>query len=105
MNVKPIKVYELYPTVKGFSPKTDDYKGEIIAIVATSIKQAYYFAFNQVWVKNKKNPIGIIWTYNKRIAGPDHTFWDGTKCYGMCEPRHGEGKKAILAWMNQMGKE
>jgi hypothetical protein len=104
---KPVKVYELYLTGGGFSVKTIDYNGRVIAVAATSVKQAYYLAYNKVWAKDSEVPLGIIWTYNKWEKGPDHTFWNGTTGwgldgYGASSPQHGEGKKAIIRWMKEM---
>lgn len=105
---KPVKVYELYPANGGLSVKTVDYHGLIIAVAAVSVKQAYYFASNNVWADKPEEPLGIIWTYDKWKNGPDHTFWNGTTGYGLTgygetSPQHGEGKKAISKWMKEGG--
>lgn len=102
---KPIRVYELYPSGDGFSVQTSDYEGKIIAVVASSIKQAYYYAYNNVWANDAKNPFGIIWTYNKWLIDYDHKFFDGTTGYGMGGPQSGDRKRAIQRWMEKVKKK
>jgi hypothetical protein len=103
-----VRVYELYPVGGGYSVKTIDYEGVIYAIAATSVKQAYYFAYNEVWAKDAEKPRGILWKYNKwaKEEGGDHTFFDGTKGWGEGEPQHGDKKQVIIKWMEQkVGKK
>jgi hypothetical protein len=101
---KPVKVYELYPANGGLSVRTIDYRGEIMAVAAVSVKQAYYYASNDIWADNPDEPAGILWTYDKweSINGPDHTFWNGTKAYGGGGINHMDKKQAISRWMKEM---
>jgi hypothetical protein len=102
MAKKSVKVYELYPVGGGFSSKTIDYRGEIFAVAAVSIKQAYYFAGNRIWAEDATNPKGILWVYNK-FNNPDTKYWNGSSGWGL-GPRHGAGKREILVWVGEIPK-
>ena len=103
-NVKSIRVYELYPTMSGFSVKTSDYGGIVFAVAAVSIKQAYYYAYQKTWAQDTENPLGVLWIYDKWLLGSgyDTTCFNGSKGYGMGTPQRGDGKRIISKWMMKM---
>lgn len=72
------KIYELYPSRSGFSCNSKEYDGKFILVAAVSVKQAYYFAGNNIWAKNPNDPEGIVDVYN-RNDDCTHTLWCGCR--------------------------
>lgn len=98
--MKRIKVYELFPTIKGFTNSVLGYSGSIVAIAAVSIKQAYYFGFNGVWADNDGRPLGIVWKYERGRPGGDHQLASGEWTYpNGGAPRHGDGVRAVTQFL------
>lgn len=56
-----IKVYHLYPTGSRYSTRVNDYCGTVVAVAATSIRQAYALAYNKRWIDpDARYPIGVV---------------------------------------------
>ena len=64
MKLMKIRVYELYPTIKGYSSFTKYYNGSYIKVIAASLRHALYLVYNEIYSKDN-NSFGIIETYNK----------------------------------------
>ena len=100
----PVRVYELYPAASGgFSNRTDDYSGTIVAVAASSNEQAHDLAQNDVWATNPDEPGGILWV-SRKVAGHDHRLFNGDEVYGnqVFEVRHGANERNIVAWMRDV---
>jgi|tagenome__1003787_1003787.scaffolds.fasta_scaffold16436492_1 hypothetical protein len=100
MSGRPVKTYDLYPCGRGFSAKTADYQGEIIQVVAVSIRQAYYLAGKTIWADGPDRPVGVVEHYTKN--GPEegwHRLWCGCRIHGGIRLQHGAGKRAIATAM------
>jgi hypothetical protein len=99
--IKRRKIYTLYGMPGGpISSKTEDYEGHSMNVVAVSVKQAYYFAANGVWVEDPENPLGLLEYYRRGAGDPgDHFLWCGCRIFGDLTVGHGSGirkiKKAI----------
>jgi hypothetical protein len=94
---KSTRVYELYPVPGGFSNQTTDYMGTIVAVAATSSKQAHALAHKKVWANN---PVGALWVY-QRGTPPDHKLFNGDRVVGK-QVGSGAGKRAIGDWMRRV---
>lgn len=77
------RIYQLYPTLSGFSAKTIDYHGEQLHVAAVSIKQAMFFAHQSRWADSADNPLGIVEKYKRDAGAPgDHWLWCGCRIFG-----------------------
>jgi len=97
---KQIRVYEIYPLGSGFTTKSVYYKGEIVAVAAVSIKQAYYFAANDEWAAvDAEQPTGIIWKYSK-----DNGWYQvrPDKWTNQWIPRHTDGVRTIRSFLKEV---
>lgn len=99
MPKKRLRVYRLFPQWDGgFSTKTAHYNGRSLDVAAVSIRQAYYFAGNDVWAEGPESPAGVLQSY---VRGQGHLCWHTRrdphhKCASF---NHGDGKRAIVRSM------
>lgn len=102
-NQKPVKTYHLYGLPGGghLSNQMFDYRGQATAVAAVSIKQAFYYAHNNVWAEDPDNPRGILSVYN-RLSQPDTKLWTGVKLFGGQMPEHMASKRQTIAWMHEV---
>ena len=71
----PTKVYVLFPHGGSFSVKTIDYHGTELSVAATSVRQAYALAHQDIWIDPEHtHPTGIVSIY-RRATG--FTLWCG----------------------------
>lgn len=97
MAMKRVKVYHLYPTMGGYTAKSIAYHGQYVAVAAVSIKQAYYFAHNDIWAESVERPAGKLYEYYRG---------SGTKVFtgrwtADARLKHGAGIRAIQQFMRQ----
>jgi hypothetical protein len=91
------KIYELYPTLGGFSVKTIDYHGTLLKVAATSVRQAYAVAYKDVWINPADDhPVGIV-LIHRRNSPP--SLWCGCSGHGVTggHVNHGDGIRALRA--------
>lgn len=69
--MKKIKEYEIYPTSFGVSCYSKYYNGVLWKIRSISIRQAYYFASNYIWMEDE-NDLGIKEEY---LREKGHLDW------------------------------
>lgn len=96
------RTYTLFPTGRGFSNKTGDYRGQSLTIVAHTIRQAYGLAFNDVWALDSSHPVGIVESY-EREGHPEgwHELWCGCRLHGGIGFDHAQRASVITAVMRR----
>ena len=97
-----IKIYELYPTFHGYSNKTVEYRHEqgLMHIAASSIRQAYYFAHNDVWASEDACGIVEKGRHNQRM--PWKTCFGTRSCTALT--KHGASTNNWQKWFAKIEK-
>jgi hypothetical protein len=58
-----IRIFELYPTSKGFSPFTKYYNGSYVKVIAKNLRHALFLVYNDIY--SDGDGFGIIEIYDK----------------------------------------
>ncbi|MGP9605607.1 hypothetical protein [Glutamicibacter sp. AOP33-2CA-4] len=78
--MKKLKIYTLFPKASKFSCKTEDYHGSEVHVMAVSLKQAMYKAYQHEWADSPRD-VGIVEIYEKHNNFM-HRDWRGVTTYG-----------------------
>jgi len=78
-------------------------------VSAVSLKQAFFFANNDIWVsegsEGSEGSDGILWKYQRGREQGDHLLPSGSWEFATLAPRHGEGVKAIRQFLSGLQRE
>ena len=89
------RVYELYPRFGTFTVQTIHYRGTAYVVAATSVRQAYAVAHQNIRIDpTHPHPVGIVSIYH-RDSG--HTLWCGCSGHHFdgAVPTRGAGIRAL----------
>lgn len=96
-----MRIYTVFPTMRGLSTRTADYAGVEYVVAAVSIKQAYYLAGSRTWCE-AVGAKGLIEIYSR---GSGHQMWCGCVGHAGTGLGHGDGVTKIRAAMERHLRE
>lgn len=97
------RVYTLYPKGSSFSNKSQDYAGEQWHVLTDSLRQAYFYAYQQIGAQGPEKPEGIIERYRRGGWGDGqgwHALWCGCRLHEFYGFEHGKTRAAVVRTMN-----